>query len=91
MLLKGVKARSKKPRRSVTLCNHVSKGKWQRTGHVALWAFGYADLAALFGVNEGAVRMMVQREQLDPRDLESVCRVWATRLARAQAREIAPR
>jgi hypothetical protein len=37
-----------------------------------MWAYGYADLAALFGMREGAVRAAVARGKLVPGDLRSV-------------------
>lgn len=37
-----------------------------------LWAYGYADLAALFGMREGAVRQAVCDGRFDPADLVSV-------------------
>lgn len=37
-----------------------------------LWAYGYADLALLFGMSENAVRQAVKRGAFDPASLESV-------------------
>lgn len=54
-----------------------------RRGRPRLWAFGYADLAQLFGCSEGAVRQLVKRDRLNPRDLASVCAAWARRQPRA--------
>jgi len=51
-----------------------------------LWAFGYADLASLFGCSEAVVRQMVVGRKkdevvpvLDPVDLEAVCKEWRRR------------
>lgn len=43
-----------------------------------LWAFGYADFAALFGMTEEAVRQRVRRGAFDPSDLESIFQFWQT-------------
>jgi hypothetical protein len=70
-------------RRAVTVGPRVP-----RSGGVKLWAFGLADLAALFGCSERTVRRMtmgykeggrVVSPALDPADLEAVCRLWAAR------------
>jgi hypothetical protein len=37
-----------------------------------MWAYGYADLAALFGMREGTVRQAAARGKFDPTRLESV-------------------
>lgn len=37
-----------------------------------LWAYGYATLAALFGVEQQTVRLWVSQGRLDPGDLESI-------------------
>jgi hypothetical protein len=50
-----------------------------RRGRPRLWAFGYADLALLLGCSEGAVRQLVKRQRLDPRDLASICTAWRAR------------
>lgn len=44
---------------------------WARKngGQLRLWAFGYADLAALLGMKEGTVRQAVAEGRLDPGDL----------------------
>lgn len=44
-----------------------------------LFAFGYPELAKLLGLSEAAVRKRVSRGRLDPSDLETICREWATR------------
>lgn len=54
-----------------------------------LWAFGYAALADLFGVQEQTVRRWVSRGQLDPRDLQSVV-AMARRRVRRSARYSSP-
>lgn len=56
-----------------------------------LWAFGYADLAALLGYSEGYLRHLVADGELDPRDLDAVCRAWAARAARAPTATPPPR
>lgn len=48
-----------------------------------LWAYGYADLALLFGMTEGAVRQAVRRGAFDPRSLESIFEHLQRRRARA--------
>lgn len=50
-----------------------------RKGRPRLWAFGYADLAQLLGRSEAAVRQLVARGRIDPRDLASVCAAWRAR------------
>lgn len=40
-----------------------------------LWAYGYATLAALYGVKEQTVRLWVSRGDLDPASLGDVLRV----------------
>lgn len=59
-------------RRAVVVTGRAPKG-------ARLWAFGYADLAALLGIGEGALRNQVSAGKLDPLDLESICREWARR------------
>jgi hypothetical protein len=44
-----------------------------------LWAYGYADLARLFGMTEGSLRQAVARGRLDPTSLESVMAFAAKR------------
>lgn len=41
-------------------------------GRPRLFAFGYPDLAELFGVSEVAVRQMVRRGFFDPKSLSSI-------------------
>lgn len=65
-------------RRTVTLCTHSPKGKWQG-GPIRLWAFGYADLADLLGLKEATVRRLVGDEKFDPSDLGSICKAWDDR------------
>jgi hypothetical protein len=49
------------------------EGRLRRGGaQPRMWAYGYADLAALFGMREGAVRAAVARGKLVPGDLRSV-------------------
>lgn len=64
----------KKARRTV-----LESGLVPRGGRPLLWAYGYADLAVLLGTTTAAVRQLVQRGELDPSSLESVCRCWARR------------
>ena len=61
-----------KARRTVIESGRVPKG-----GRPKLWAYGYQDLAELFGTSPEAIRQRVKRGTLDPSDLESVCRAWA--------------
>lgn len=51
-------------------------------GRPRLWAYGYADLAALLGCTEKAVRHLVARERFDPACLESVMRMALDRKPR---------
>lgn len=62
------------PRRSVITSSPLRSGERLR-----LWAYGYADLAALLGTTEGAVRQLVRRGRLDPKDLRAVCEAWRAR------------
>ena len=41
------------------------------------WRYGYAELAALIGESEDAVRQAVARGTLDPASLASICSFWA--------------
>ena len=50
---------------------HTSSGVPQR-GRPRLWAFGYVDLAALFGTSVDVVRKWVERGKLDPCRLQSI-------------------
>ena len=50
-----------------------------------LWAYGYADLARLFGMTPSAVRQAVYRGSFDPGDLESVMQYAARRRERSGA------
>jgi hypothetical protein len=43
-----------------------------RRGRPRLWAYGYADLAALFGTTEGVLRKEVCERRFDPSDLRAV-------------------
>lgn len=61
-------------RRHVTVTARVRR-------RARLWAFGYADLAALFGMKEGAVRQAVCDGRFDPSSLESVLAFAAWRRA----------
>lgn len=61
-------------RRTVILSKRTTKGK--SSGRTRLWAFGYQDLADLFGVEEKTVRNWVAAKYLDPADLERLCRRW---------------
>lgn len=64
-------------RRTVTLCEHTPANPGVPNGRgPKLWAFGYAALAKLLGMKEGAVRQAVSDERLDPADLEMVCESW---------------
>lgn len=50
-----------------------------RRGRPRLWAYGYADLALLFGMKEPAVRRAVADGRLDPSSLQSVLAFAAKR------------
>jgi hypothetical protein len=73
-----------KERRMVTLCEGVSKAR-RSGGPVRLWAYGYDSLAALLGTSTGALRQVISRGQLDPANLDSVCRYWLKRVEQPQA------
>jgi hypothetical protein len=61
----------------VTLCEFTPESAGRHSGRgPRLWAFGYATLAKLFGMTEGAVRQAVCDGRLDPSDLEMVCESW---------------
>lgn len=47
-------------------------GRSKTMGPTKLWAFGYGDLAYLFGISENTLRQIVFREQLDPGSLKSI-------------------
>lgn len=68
----------------MNLCANAqsAKGKKKRMGNTKLWAFGYPDLARLFGVTPNSVRIMVRRKLFDPTSLESICLFWAARTRR---------
>lgn len=51
------------------------------------FAFCYQDIADLFGVSAGAVRLMVWRGRLNPLDLKEICEEWLMRLKTREARE----
>jgi hypothetical protein len=62
-------AEVQRPRRTVTLCSpHLVTKK----GRTRLWAYGYADLAQLFGMSKGAVCKAVQRGRFDPANLSEI-------------------
>lgn len=58
---------------TVTECRHTNVSKGGRT---KLWAFSVADLAALAGKSEGAVRRDIRDGALDPTNLVGVF-AWA--------------
>ena len=64
------------PKRMVmaTCCQH----SWRKQG-VKRWAFSYADIAALFRMEEGSVRNLVCSNELEPANLEEVCEFWLKR------------
>lgn len=71
---RGLSGRSAPKKRRV----HVrTSGRERRRSH--LWAYGYADLAALFGMREGAVRQAAYDGRFDPADLVSVLAFAARR------------
>ncbi len=59
----------------------------KRSGRLRLWAYGYADLALLFGISEGATRTAAYEGRFDPASLTSIlafaalCRQKADRRA----------
>ena len=61
------------PNQSKALPRKVfTSGLTPKRGRPRLWAYGYADLAALFGMNEAAIRWHVREGNFDPSSLESV-------------------
>lgn len=68
-------------RRETSQRRVIASPRVPRRGRPRLWAYGYADLADLLDCSEGAVRQLVKRQRLDPRDLASVCRAWRVRSA----------
>lgn len=71
--------RQRTVRRSVVVTGgSVARGRFGGGGRSRLWAFGYPELAALWGVSETAARKLVERG-LDPADLTAVCREWVRR------------
>ncbi len=75
--------KTKTVRRSVIVSKRNPKGK--ATGRPRFWAFGYPDLADLFGVDEKTVRNWVANKDpakgtsLDPSNLEALCKAWLKR------------
>mgnify|MGYP001590134455 CR=1 FL=1 len=63
----------------------MGRGAPGKGGHPATWAYGYFELALLFGMTEGAVRRAVCRKQLDPGDLASVLSFATARAGRRRA------
>jgi len=57
----------------------IESGKVPKAGRPKLWAYGYADLAALFETTEAGIRQRVVRGTLDPSSLEDICRAWYER------------
>ena len=86
---------SVKERRTVTLCEHTEPNAGLLGRGPRLWAFGYADLAQLFQVSEGAVRQAVHDGRLDPSNLKALCESWRYGVGRkpapaAQLRRLSP-
>ena len=75
---KRVWPKSGKPRRTVELCQEEASGIQGKGGNSKLWAFGYATLADLLGLSEMAVRQLVKRARLNPKDLRSVVSFYLT-------------
>lgn len=63
---------TKAPKPTTSRRNVITSGLVPKQGRPRLWAFGYADLAKLYGLSEGAVRQRVSAGQLDPADLRSI-------------------
>lgn len=59
-----------------------TSGRIPRKGRPRSWAYGYADLALLFGMSETAVRKAAKRDSFDPGSLASVIEYAARRRAR---------
>jgi hypothetical protein len=56
-----------------------------KRGRPKLWGYSYPDLAALFGMTEGAVRQAVFDGRLDPASLDAVVSFAVKRRARQRA------
>lgn len=74
---KAFGVRHKNPYPTVTRNVVVSKRCKPRE---RLWAFGYADLAHLLGLEQGTLRGMVSQGTLDPGELEGLCQYWVERV-----------
>lgn len=70
-------------RRKVHISNRIPSRKGG--AQPVLWAYGYADIAALVGKSEHAVRQDACREKFSPADLASVV-AYVTRLSTARNR-----
>jgi hypothetical protein len=69
----------KRPRRTVITSRRVPHG-----GRTKLWGYGYTDLAALFGMTEGAVRQAAMADRFDPCSLISIINFREQRLAKGK-------
>lgn len=72
-------------RRCRRFVNVTPKVKFGRG--VKLFAYGYADLGALLGMSESAIRQAVGRQTFIPGDLRSVFEYLLTRLGDRRVRE----
>jgi hypothetical protein len=57
----------------------IESGLVPKGGRPKLWAYGYEDLAQLFGTTAEGIRCRVKRGTFDPGDLEDICRAWYER------------
>ena len=60
------------PKPTTSRRNVITSGLVPRHGRPRLWAYGYADLAKLFGISEGAVRQLVAAKRFEPSSLASI-------------------
>lgn len=69
----------KKVRRTITPSAQVNAPKKGKTGAQRLWAFCVKDLGVLFDRGDEWVRLKIRSGELDPTNLESICRLWASK------------
>lgn len=74
--------------RRTVLTSPLVRRAGKRSGRLRLWAYGYADLALLFGMSEGAVRTAAYEGRFDPASLASIFE-YAARLREKAGRKTA--
>lgn len=75
----------------MNLCRWADKGRGRGLapgsatrgvgGRGTLFAFGWEDLAVLFGLQAAEVKKLAKAGAFDPQDLESIVASWANRRA----------